>query len=67
MDFLGLRNLTILDDALDNIEANRGEDIDLDELTKTLDDPATYELLGRGDTLGRLPARRRPDARRCCG
>src|SRR6185312_12650141 len=32
MDFLGLRNLTILDDAIDNITANRGEDIDLDAL-----------------------------------
>jgi DNA polymerase-3 subunit alpha len=50
MDFLGLRNLTILDDALRNIEANRGERIVLEELP--LDDPATYELLGRGDTLG---------------
>jgi DNA polymerase III subunit alpha len=52
MDFLGLRNLTILDDALLNVRTNRGEEIDLDELSKTLDDPATYELLGRGDTLG---------------
>ncbi len=52
MDFLGLRNLTILDDAIDNVEANRGERIDLDELSRTLDDKATYELLGRGDTLG---------------
>ncbi|MHB8274900.1 MAG: DNA polymerase III subunit alpha, partial [Dermatophilaceae bacterium] len=52
MDFLGLRNLTILDDALINIRHNRGDEIDLDELSKTLDDPTTYELLGRGDTLG---------------
>jgi DNA polymerase III subunit alpha len=52
MDFLGLRNLTILDDALANVRANRDEEVDLDELSKTLDDPATYELLGRGDTLG---------------
>ncbi len=52
MDFLGLRNLTILDDAIDNIVANRGETIDLDELSKTLDDQATYDLLARGDTLG---------------
>jgi len=50
MDFLGLRNLTIIDDALDNIEANRGTRIVLEELE--LDDPAAYELLGRGDTLG---------------
>jgi len=52
MDFLGLRNLTILDDALANIETNRGEVIDLDELSKDLTDPATYALLSRGDTLG---------------
>ena len=52
MDFLGLRNLTILDDAIENVLANRGETIDLDELSRTLDDRPTYELLGRGDTLG---------------
>ena len=52
MDFLGLRNLTILDDALENVKANRDEDLDLDELSRTLDDRPTYELLGRGDTLG---------------
>src|SRR5262249_7366055 len=50
MDFLGLRNLTVLDDALRNIEANRGEQIVLENLP--LDDQPTYELLGRGDTLG---------------
>jgi len=50
MDFLGLRNLTIIDDALDNIRANRGEDLVLEDLE--LDDPAAYELLARGDTLG---------------
>ncbi|HET7690351.1 MAG TPA: DNA polymerase III subunit alpha [Nocardioidaceae bacterium] len=50
MDFLGLRNLTVLDDALRNIESNRNEKLVLEDLT--LDDPASYELLGRGDTLG---------------
>ncbi|MGN6688357.1 MAG: DNA polymerase III subunit alpha, partial [Actinomycetales bacterium] len=50
MDFLGLRNLTILDDALKNIELNGKPALDLEQLP--LDDPATYELLGRGDTLG---------------
>ena len=50
MDFLGLRNLTILDDALANIAANGKEPIDVESLP--LDDAATYELLGRGDTLG---------------
>jgi len=51
MDFLGLRNLTVLDDALANIKANRGQTVVLEELD--LDsDPATFELLSRGDTLG---------------
>jgi DNA polymerase-3 subunit alpha len=50
MDFLGLRNLTVIGDALDNISANRGVDLDMDNLP--LDDPGTYELLSRGDTLG---------------
>ncbi|NYF97011.1 DNA polymerase III subunit alpha [Janibacter cremeus] len=52
MDFLGLRNLTILDDALINIKSNRDEEIDLDALSKDMTDQATYRLLGRGDTLG---------------
>ncbi|WP_295697984.1 DNA polymerase III subunit alpha [Lapillicoccus sp.] len=52
MDFLGLRNLTILDDALINVRMNRAEEVDLDELSTTLDDPLTYQLLARGDTLG---------------
>ena len=50
MDFLGLRNLTVLDDAVKNIEANRGETVVLEELELT--DEATYRLLQRGDTLG---------------
>ena len=50
MDFLGLRNLTIVDDALANIKANRGETILIEELP--FDDQATYDLLARGDTLG---------------
>ncbi|WP_125105763.1 DNA polymerase III subunit alpha [Gulosibacter massiliensis] len=50
MDFLGLRNLTIISDALENITQNRGETIDLETLE--LNDKATYELLSRGDTLG---------------
>lgn len=52
MDFLGLRNLTILDDAIDNVVANRGEEIDLDALSKDMTDKATFDLLARGDTLG---------------
>lgn len=50
MDFLGLRNLTVLDDCLINIEANRGETVVLEDLT--LDDPVAFELLARGETLG---------------
>ena len=50
MDFLGLRNLSVLDDCLLNIKANKGVDVVLEDLT--LDDPKTFELLGRGDTLG---------------
>jgi DNA polymerase-3 subunit alpha len=52
MDFLGLRNLTILDDAIDNVAANRSEEIDLDALSKDMTDQATFDLLSRGDTLG---------------
>jgi DNA polymerase III subunit alpha len=52
MDFLGLRNLTVLDDALHNVKANRGVDLDLDAMSKDPTDSATYQLLGRGDTLG---------------
>ena len=50
MDFLGLRNLSVLDDALLNIRANKGVDVVLEDLT--LDDKKTFELLSRGDTLG---------------
>ncbi|WP_031160061.1 DNA polymerase III subunit alpha [Streptosporangium roseum] len=50
MDFLGLRNLTIIDDCLKAIEANTGTMIELLDLP--LDDVKTYELLARGDTLG---------------
>jgi DNA polymerase-3 subunit alpha len=50
MDFLGLRNLTVIDDAIRGIEENRSIVIDLDALG--LDDKPTYELLARGDTLG---------------
>ncbi|MFI5099647.1 MAG: DNA polymerase III subunit alpha [Actinomycetes bacterium] len=50
MDFLGLRNLSVLDDCLEQITTNRGETVVLEELG--LDDPKAYELLSRGDTLG---------------
>ncbi|HEY0119560.1 MAG TPA: DNA polymerase III subunit alpha [Cellulomonas sp.] len=50
MDFLGLRNLTILDDALANIVANGKPAVVLEDLP--LDDPKTYQLLAAADTLG---------------
>jgi DNA polymerase-3 subunit alpha len=50
MDFLGLRNLTVLDDALANIAVNRQQAVVLEDLS--LDDPETFALLSRGDTLG---------------
>ena len=50
MDFLGLRNLTILDDALQNLELNGKPRLEVETLE--LDDKKTYDLLGRGETLG---------------
>lgn len=50
MDFLGLRTLTVIDDAIKEVKKNH--DIDIDLATLPLDDLATYELLSRGDTLG---------------
>jgi DNA polymerase-3 subunit alpha len=50
MDFLGLRNLSVLDDALANIKLNLGIDVVLEDLP--LSDIKTFELLSRGDTLG---------------
>ena len=64
MDFLGLRNLTVIGDAIENIKANRGIDIDLDTLA--LDDRADLrDALPRRHPR-RVPARRRRHARRCC-
>ena len=50
MDFLGLRNLSVLDDALLNIKANQNIDVVLEDLP--LSDQKTFDLLSRGDTLG---------------
>ncbi|HEX5348237.1 MAG TPA: DNA polymerase III subunit alpha [Pseudonocardiaceae bacterium] len=50
MDFLGLRNLTVIDDALRNIKLNGKPPLDLEKLE--LDDAKAYELLASGDTLG---------------
>jgi DNA polymerase-3 subunit alpha len=50
MDFLGLRNLDVIEDALDIIERSTGERPDM--ATLPLDDEETYEMLARGDSIG---------------
>ncbi len=50
MDFLGLRTLTVIRDALFLIEKNHGIKINLEDLK--LDDPKVYDMFSRGDTLG---------------
>jgi DNA polymerase III subunit alpha len=54
MDFLGLRNLTVISDAERHVRANRGVDLDLDDpaFLGEMDDPATYAMLSTGHTLG---------------
>jgi DNA polymerase-3 subunit alpha len=49
-DFLGIRNLAILGDAIDRIEKIRGIKIDLDNLPQN--DALTFKMLARGDTIG---------------
>jgi DNA polymerase-3 subunit alpha len=50
MDFLGLRNLDVIEDAVAIIERSRGERLDIKDIP--LDDPKTYEMLARGDSVG---------------
>jgi DNA polymerase-3 subunit alpha len=50
MDFLGLRNLDVIEDALDIIERSTGERPDI--ATLPLDDAKTYEMMARGDSIG---------------
>ncbi|MEZ5180450.1 MAG: DNA polymerase III subunit alpha [Acidimicrobiales bacterium] len=50
MDFLGLRNLDVISDAIDLIKRFRGIDLDIDAIS--LDDPTTLEMLCRGDSIG---------------
>ena len=50
MDFLGLRNLDVIEDALDIIERSTGERLDM--ATLPLDDVKTYEMMSRGDSIG---------------
>ena len=64
MDFLGLRNLTVIDDCVRNIEANRSATLVVEDLT--FDDAATFELLVTRRHPGCVPARRRARCGRCC-
>jgi DNA polymerase-3 subunit alpha len=50
MDFLGLRNLDVIEDALDIIERSSGERPDMTRLP--LDDARTYEMMADGDSVG---------------
>src|SRR4051812_35899563 len=50
MDFLGLRNLDVIEDAVAIIERSRGEGVDIKNIP--LDDPKTYAMLARGDSVG---------------
>ncbi|TXK33247.1 DNA polymerase III subunit alpha [Pontibacter qinzhouensis] len=50
MDFLGLKTLTIIKDAIELIKKNHGVEIDIDEIP--IDDEKTYQLYQRGDTIG---------------
>jgi DNA polymerase-3 subunit alpha len=50
MDFLGLRNLDVIEDAIEIIERSRGERIEVERIP--IDDPKTYEMLARGDSTG---------------
>ena len=54
MDFLGLRNLTVISDTERHVRANRGVELDMDDpaLLGDMDDPRTYEMLATGETLG---------------
>ncbi|MGI6225029.1 MAG: DNA polymerase III subunit alpha [Peptococcales bacterium] len=50
MDLLGLRTLTVINNAVDLIKNNRGVSLDFNKID--LDDPLTYELLGKGGSIG---------------
>jgi len=50
MDFLGLRNLTVIEDTLAHVRNNRGQDADVDNAP--LDDPKVFQLLQRGNSPG---------------
>jgi len=50
MDFLGLKTLSIIKEALNNVKLTTGEDIDIDHIP--IDDPLTYKLYQEGRTVG---------------
>jgi DNA polymerase-3 subunit alpha len=50
MDFLGLRNLDVIEDAIDIIERSRGERVDMEKIP--IDDAKTYAMLAGGDSTG---------------
>lgn len=50
MDFLGLKTLTVIHETVQLIREVRGENVDIQNLP--MDDPATFDLLNRGDTVG---------------
>ncbi len=50
MDFLGLRNLDVIEDAVEIIERSRGVKVEMDQIP--LDDQPTFEMLARGDSVG---------------
>jgi len=50
MDFLGLKTLSIIKEAVDNVKLSKGIDVDIDNVSLT--DTATYELYSRGETTG---------------
>lgn len=50
MDFLGLRTLTVIRDAVENIKLTHGIDIDMDSVD--MSDPETYKMISNGDTDG---------------
>ncbi|MCM1151915.1 MAG: DNA polymerase III subunit alpha [Alistipes sp.] len=51
MDFLGLKTLSIIKDAVENIRQTKGIRVDIDDFS-IIDDPATYRLYGEGRTVG---------------
>ena len=50
MDFLGLRNLTMINEAIQLIKENHGVEIDFSKMD--YDDPAVYEMISKGNTQG---------------